>query len=194
MMDRLQQFYSKKTPQNLSRFSGVVRALRPHLFRSVIIVSIGLMFAAFTVLFLDMQGLFLLGIAIPPAMLCGASWVQSLRKHSYWLENVASLRTLLRMTRKYEPVLFWLGMVGSYVVCLAAYFVAFVPSDIALLDWVKNIDFYIEITSLAIMVTGFAELSEALYLQRRLRNLPSEQRTSVQLVKLFLEEYEQHKN
>jgi uncharacterized protein YneF (UPF0154 family) len=174
---------------------GQAGILHIHLVRAMCMVLLGIAAIVCASSFLSQWTAVLLAvIAIPPGILFGNVWMQICRKHLPRLEQSIWPTAVFTAAYRREPVLFWLGMLGTLIVCGCTYLLILLPSQAHITARLTDAGLYIELCILYGIMLGVAEITDVFFLYRTIIEQRRHRRVTERLTYDFLEKYEYHKN
>ncbi len=188
------KFRKKIDLKDLPPSPQTLQNVRAQLKLSFIWSLIGLVAVFAVPLVAGREGILALVIALPPAILCGNALVQILRKHPLWIEQKSSVRSLLSSARRQEAALFWLGMLGAFLIGGLTYILAAIPGGGEASLLFSTTTFALEMLGLYVIMIGCAAFPMLFHLRKRLKDFNNRERVSAHLASSFLENYDYHKN
>ncbi len=132
-------------------------------------------------------------IALPPALLFGASLIQAIQRHEDILLRQRSRRKLLAMMRSIEPALYWCGLIGARAVCLVTFMLASVPSLFPITPQ-SILKIMCEIVALLFIMQGMIGVWCVVHFTKRIRSLRKPLPTTEILAHEFLAQLDLRKN
>lgn len=185
----------KRSISTVSSPHGQTGILHIHLVRAMCLVLLGTAAIVCAGSFLSQWTAVLLAVvAIPPGILFGNVWTQICRRHLPRLEHSVWPVSVLTAAYRREPVLFWLGMLGTLVVCGCTYLLILLPSQAEPALRFTNMRLYVEFGILYGIMIGVAEIADVFFLYRTIIEQRRHRRVTERLTYDFLEKYEYHKN